>query len=322
MNIENLNPASLHIPVLLPQVLEALKPREGGKYLDATLGMGGHARAILSSAENSLLCGLDRDEFALKMAELRLSEFGNRVSFFHLPFSDFPEALSELGWEGVDGALADLGVSSWQLDNAERGFSFLNNGPLDMRMNPMPNQKSAAEIVNRSNFDELKNIIAIYGEEPQAGRIAKKIIEERQKAPIIETGRLAEIVKAAYPQAWRRNSRRHPATRTFQALRIAVNGELEQLESFLKQILHFLNPGARLVIISFHSLEDRIVKNVMRAWAKGCICPPSQAICNCGHKPEVKILYKKPIVASEKEIAENPRASSAKLRAIEKLADD
>lgn len=320
MDIEKLDPASLHIPVLLPQVLQALQPRKDGKYLDATLGMGGHAKAVLESAENSRLCGLDRDSFALEMARLRLGAFGERVSFFHSPFSEFPAALAKLGWEGLDGALADLGVSSWQLDNSERGFSFLENGPLDMRMNPEPGQKSAADIVNHASFDELKNIIAMYGEDPQAGRIARKIVEERQKAPIRETGRLAEIVKAAYPAAWRHTSRRHPATRTFQALRIVVNNELGQLESFLDQILSYLKPGGRLALISFHSLEDRIVKNTMRKWASGCLCPPSQAVCSCGHKPEVKILYKKPLIATESEIEENPRASSAKLRAVEKLA--
>lgn len=315
-----MDPASLHIPVLLPQTLEALDPRPDCKYLDATLGMGGHARAILEKAPGSRLCGLDRDEKALELAKIRLREFGDRVHFFHLPFASFPEALEKLKWERVDGALADIGVSSFQLDTPGRGFSFLEDGPLDMRMNPEPGRKSAADIVNGAPFDELKNIIALYGEDPQAGRIAKKIIEERQREPIRETARLAEIVKAAYPPAWRRKSRRHPATRTFQALRVAVNDELGQLESFLSRILAYLKPGGRLVVISFQSLEDRIVKNFMRRWAQGCLCPPSQVVCDCGHKPEARILYKKPIVATKEEIEENPRSSSAKLRAIEKLA--
>lgn len=191
-----------------------------------------------------------------------------------------------------------------------------------MRMNPEPGQKSAGDLVNSATYDELKNIIALYGEDPQAGRIARKIIDERQREPIRETARLAEIVKAAYPPAWRRKSRRHPATRTFQALRVEVNDELGQLERFLSLILPYLKPGGRLVVISFQSLEDRMVKNFMRRWAQGCLCPPSQAVCVCGHKPEVRILYKKPLVATKEEIEENPRSSSAKLRAIEKLAEN
>lgn len=320
MGNEIIDPASLHEPVLLPQVLEALSPKPGGRYLDATLGMGGHAKAVLEAAEGSALCGLDQDERALELARLRLSGFGDRARFFHLPFASFQEALNELEWGSLDGALADIGVSSFQLDSPERGFSFLENGPLDMRMNPLPGQKTAADIVSRASFDELKNMIAMYGEDPQAGRIAGRIIEERRKAPIKETGRLAEIVKSAYPAAWRRDSRRHPATRTFQALRIAVNDELGQLERFLNGILPYLKPGARLAVITFHSLEDRIVKNTMRRWARSCVCPPSALICSCGHKPEARILYKKPLIADKEEIAKNPRSSSAKLRAAEKLA--
>ncbi len=321
MAIDTSDPSSLHIPVLLPQVLEALNPQPDCKYLDATLGMGGHAQAILKKAEGSQLCGLDRDERALELARIRLQAFGNRVHFFHMPFSRFPEALAQLEWNSIEGALADIGVSSFQLDESERGFSFLEDGPLDMRMNPESDQKSAADIINHFSFDELKNLISLYGEDPQSGRIARRIVEERQKSPIKETVRLAEIVKAAYPAAWRHKARRHPATRTFQALRIAVNDELGQLESFLNNILPYIKVGGRLVIISFHSLEDRIVKNTMRRWAQGCVCPPAQVICTCNHKPEVRILYKKPLVATQEEIAENPRASSAKLRAIEKLAE-
>lgn len=321
MRISETVAAKLHIPVLLPQVLEALQPHSGGRYLDATLGLGGHAEAILKSAAETELCGLDRDGEALQYARERLKAFGSRAHFFHLPFAEVAQALEELSWSEVDGVLADLGISSLQIDKAERGFSFLASGPLDMRMNQDNRGRSAADLVNRMNFDELKKIIQIYGEEPQAGRIAKYIIRERQKSPITDTLQLADIVRNAYPPVWRKKARRHPATRTFQALRIAVNEELAQLERFLNSILAYIKPGGRLAIISFHSLEDRIVKNTMRRWAQACICPPSQPFCNCDHKPEVRILYKKPLVADLMEVAENPRSSSARLRAIEKLAD-
>lgn len=314
------DPAALHIPVLLSQVLDALNPLPDGKYLDATLGLGGHAEAILKKAANSRICGLDRDEEALALARQRLQPFAGRVHYFHLPFSSFPAALQELGWDGIDGALADLGISSMQLDKPDRGFSFLQDGPLDMRMDPSGENKSAAEIVNWAPFEELKNLISLYGEDPQAVKIARHIVNERQSAPIRDTRHLAEVVAGAYPAVWRRKARRHPATRTFQALRIRVNDELGQLESFLSQILPCIKPGGRLVIISFHSLEDRIVKNTMRRWAQGCICPPTQVKCDCGHRPEVRILYKKPLVATGLELEHNPRASSAKLRAVEKLA--
>lgn len=318
-DLENIDPAILHTPVLLPELIEALQPVQNGKYLDATLGLGGHAQAVLGSASGSELCGLDRDLTALELARKRLAEFKDRTHFFHLPFGDFAEALKVLAWDELDGAIADLGISSMQLDWHERGFSFSGDGPLDMRMDAQTGTKSVADLLNSASFTELKNIIALYGEEPQAGRIARRIVEERQKNPLRTTFQLAELVRNAYPAAWRRKARRHPATRTFQALRIAVNQELEQLEFFLKHILAWLKPGGRLVIISFHSLEDRLVKNAMRRWAQGCICPTSQTLCTCEHKAEVKILYKKPICASEAEIALNPRASSAKMRAVEKL---
>lgn len=312
--------SSIHIPVLPEKVLEALAPVPGGHYLDGTLGLGGHAGSILEYAPDSEICALDRDGSALGLARERLARFEHRVHYFHLPFADFPRAIIETGWKSINGAILDLGVSSLQIDTAERGFSFLEKGPLDMRMD-QNGGKSAEYLVNKLPFEELKRIIAEYGEDPQAGRIARRIVEERKIEPFRDTGRLASVVRSAYPAAWRRNSRNHPATRTFQALRLAVNDELGQLERFLAEILKWLAPGGRLAIISFHSLEDRIVKNAMRHWASGCICSKQIPVCVCGHVPEVRILYKKPLTASAEELERNPRASSAKLRAVEKLGD-
>lgn len=313
--------SSIHIPVLPEQVLDALAPVPGGHYLDGTLGLGGHAESILENAPGSEICALDRDGRAIELARERLASFGSRVHYFHLPFADFPRALAETGWKSINGALLDLGVSSLQIDSGERGFSFHEKGPLDMRMDQDGGGKSAEYLVNKLSFEELKKIIAGYGEDPQAGRIARRIVEERKIEPFRDTERLASVVRSAYPAAWRRNSRNHPATRTFQALRLAVNDELGQLERFLAEILKWLVPGGRLAIISFHSLEDRIVKNAMRHWASGCICSKQIPVCVCGHVPEVRILYKKPLTASAEELERNPRASSAKLRAAEKLGD-
>lgn len=310
MDIEQLK--SIHIPVLLPQVLQALSPKAGGLYLDGTLGLGGHASAILEKAPSSSICGLDRDEEALTLAKIRLAQFDKRVHFFHLPFSEYQKALEELGWKGLDGALLDLGVSSLQLDAAKRGFGIRVDGPLDMRMD-QSGFHNAKEFVNRASHTELANCIREYGEDPQAGRIAKFIINARQKKEIETTQELAAIINASYPPAWRRSAKNHPATRTFQAIRIHVNDELGELKKFLSSILHWLLPGARLVIISFHSLEDRIVKHAMRAWAS------VQNQENGKLEPLVKILNKKPVIADAMEIAENPRSASAKLRAVEKL---
>lgn len=309
-----------HIPVLLPETIEALAPREGGRYLDGTLGLGGHSRAILEAAPNSELCGIDRDTLALDMARETLQPFGTRVHLFHARYSQFATCLQELGWSHVDGALVDIGVSSMQLDTEERGFSFHGDGPLDMRMDRDGSGRSAWHLVNRESFDRLKEYIAVMGEDPQAGRIARAIVEARQKSPIDTTAQLAHIVEQAYPPVWRKKARRHPATRTFQALRMATNDELGELERFLDAILQWLPVGGRLVVITFHSLEDRMVKHAMRHWAEGCRCPAHVPVCVCNHKPEVRILYKKPLQAGEAELAANPRASSAKLRAVEKIA--
>ena len=310
--------AALHTPVLLEKSMELLLPREGGRYLDGTVGLGGHAEAILR--HGAWLCGIDRDQSALELASGRLSVFGERVRLFAAPFSEFAHALDELGWGEVDGMLLDIGVSSMQLDTAERGFSFTADGPLDMRMNPEPGKASAWDLVNRERPEILKQIIAEFGEDPQAGRIARCIAEERRKTPIDSTRQLAALVERAYPPVWRAKARNHPATRTFQALRMTVNDELGELRRFLQRALSRLRAGGRLAVISFHSLEDRIVKHAMRQWARDCLCPPHLPRCVCRHVPEARLLTKKPVCASREEVAGNPRASSAKLRAVEKTA--
>lgn len=296
-----------HLPVLRREAVEIVAPAPGGRYLDGTLGLGGHALALLEACGEIEICGLDRDSQALEMAKERLRPYGNRVHFFHSRFSMFPEALRELGWDSVDGALLDLGVSSLQLDRADRGFSFRHNGPLDMRMDQENPGKTAGELVNRAAFEQLKEIFQMYGEDPQAAKIARAIVEARQKAPLENTSGLAELVRMAYPRAWRHNARNHPATRAFQGLRMAVNSEVDELVGFLEQILPWIAPGGKLAIISFHSIEDRIVKHTFRSWAKE------------EGSPLAMPLFKKPIGPSPLEKAENPRAGSAKLRAVQKM---
>lgn len=294
----------IHVPVMLDEVLSGLSPKPGGFYLDGTLGLGGHAEAILSAAPESRLCGIDQDGEALALAKERLAEFGSRARLFHLRYADFEQALADLAWDSLNGVLLDLGVSSLQLDSPERGFGFREFGPLDMRMNRESGENGAWRVVNRASYGELRDLFATLGEDPQSGRIAKLIVGERQKAPIDDTIRLAKIIRDAYPPAWRKNARRHPATRAFQALRMAVNDELGQLERFLAKIPAWLAPGARIIIISFHSLEDRLVKHAMRNWAKA---------------GEFEIIRKKPLAPAQAEIDANPRARSAKLRIAEKL---
>ncbi len=311
-----------HVPVLLHEVLDALDPQPGGRYLDGTLGLGGHAEAVLRRAgEGARLVGLDRDGEALELARERLAPFGDRVSLAQNSYSRFGDVLGELGWDLVDGVLLDLGVSSLQLDEAERGFSFLHDGPLDMRMGGAFGAAPAASLVNKGSFERLKRVIARYGEEPLAGRIVRAILEARRQAPIETTGRLAAIVEQAYPAKMRAKARNHPATRTFQALRMEVNQELDELQAFLGDIPAHVRAGGRIVIISFHSLEDRIVKRAFRAEAKGCICPPRQPLCTCGRLPRLEILTKKPVMATEAEMEANPRARSAKMRAARRLDD-
>ncbi len=249
----------------------------------------------------------------------RLEEFPGRAHTFHAPFSRFEDALANLGWTELDGATLDLGVSSLQLDEAERGFSFCADGPLDMRMDAASGMDSAKTLVNRAHFEELKRIIRDYGDEPLAGRIARAILRTREQAEIATTSRLAEIVARAYPPDRRREARNHPATRTFMALRMAVNHELEELETFLERIVRYLKPGARVAIISFHSAEDREVKESFRYWAKGCRCPAEQFVCTCDRTPVLRVLTKKPQLPTQAEVDRNPRSRSAKLRVAERL---
>lgn len=310
--------AAIHIPVLLKQTIELLSPRSGGRYLDGTIGLGGHAGAILDAGNGIELCGLDRDRQALEIARERLARHGDRVHFFHQCFSGFANSLQSLGWSALDGALVDIGVSSMQLDDGGRGFSFREDAPLDMRMDATSTERTAAEIVNSEPLAWLREKIALYGEEPCAERIAGQIVRAREQKPITTTRELAAIVESAYPARWRKNARNHPATRTFQALRILVNRELDELDSFLRQIVSYLRPGGRLLVISFHSLEDRMVKQAMKKYSGSGSGPLRDRTIA---KPVARLLCKKPLVADAEELAQNPRAASAKLRALEKMAD-
>ena len=320
--------SATHIPVLLNEVLDSLDPRPGRRYLDGTLGLAGHSSALMErSGGKALLCGLDRDPQALSRAAERLAPYGSACRLLSSEYASFCSALDSIGWDTVDGILLDIGVSSLQLDVDDRGFSLHANAPLDMRMDmgSIPHDgrpawlESAYTVVNLADATVLRNIIESYGEDPMAQRIAQAICTARKEAPIETTGQLADIVWHAYPAKWRAQSRNHPATRTFQAIRMAVNDELGQLERFLDAVLPRLSVGGRLAIITFHSLEDRIVKQRFRMWSSDCICPPHLPRCVCGHKAEVKLLTKKPIVPSREELLRNPRSSSSKLRVIEKL---
>ena len=319
--------ASKHIPVLKEEVLacfaplEDLQPGRPLRFLDGTLGLGGHSEAILTAHPGCRLLGLDRDTEALSLACARLAPFGERFHSAHCTFSSLISALDAAGWDRVDGALIDIGVSSMQLDEGERGFSVHSDGPLDMRMDPQSSSPSARDLVNTWDQKKLRDAIASLGEDPLADRIARAICQARERAPITTTGALAAIVEGAYPPAWRAKARHHPATRTFQALRMTVNDELGELSRFLDDILPRLSVGGRLCVITFHSLEDRMVKQRMRSWSQGCQCPPHVTVCRCHHVPEVRLLSKKPLTANDAELAANPRASSAKLRACEKLCD-
>ena len=307
-----------HAPVLLHECIEALDIKPDGIYLDGTLGGAGHSREIASRlSEHGMLIGVDRDPAALQAAGERLSTAKARILLVHENFQNLRDILNQAGVERIDGMLFDLGVSSPQLDEAERGFSYMNDAPLDMRMNP-EDRLSAYEVVNDWPQEELKRILFEYGEERYAPLIAAAIVRERAKKPIETTLELAGIIRSAMPaQALR--EKQHPAKRSFQAIRIAVNDELGAVERMMEAAPDLLNPGGRLAVITFHSLEDRIVKNAMQTAAKGCICPPSFPVCVCGRKPSVRILTKKPITSQPEELDENPRARSAKLRVAEKL---
>ena len=316
-------PAGLHISVLGPETVEFFPLRDGAVYLDGTLGLGGHASLLLERLKaagiaNARVIGLDRDARALDLARERLSPYGDMVVTAQAKFSEFAGVLDELGIAELDGALVDLGVSSLQLDTPERGFSFFHDGPLDMRMNPDMGQ-SAETLVNKASRDRLRTIIAEYGEDPMAAKIAAAIEDARSRAPITGTLELARIVENAYPPKWRATARNHPATRTFQALRIAVNEELRELEEFLEGIVARLRTGGRVAAITFHSLEDRMDKHFFRDRATACACPPGQAVCRCGHKPSLRMITKKALEPTRTEVAANPRSSCAKLRVAEKL---
>ena len=300
------------------EVLEWLAPRPGGIYLDGTVGGGGHARLILEASQpGGRLIGLDRDPAALAAAAVALHPFGARATLRTGSFAELGRHLAELGIPQIDGILLDLGVSSHQLDTAERGFSFREDGPLDMRMDPLQ-PLTAAGLLASAEADELKRIFRDYGEERWAGRIAREIVRTREDQPLVRTGQLAELVCRAVPGG-HRPQRIHPATRVFQALRIAVNGELDALQEGLAAALGHLLPGGRLVVISFHSLEDRLVKQGFRAAASTCQCPPRLPVCSCGIKPQVKVLTSRGVRPAEAEVMANPRARSAVLRAVERL---
>jgi len=307
-----------HVPVMAEEVLRFLEPHSGGIYLDGTLGGGGHARLILeATAPDGILVGLDRDAAALNAAAKGLAGFGARAMLRQGNYSELSGHLATLGITALDGVLLDLGVSSHQLDSPERGFSFREDGPLDMRMNPAEGL-TAATVIAEAEADDLKRIFREYGEERWAGRIAREIVATRQAQPIQTTLQLADLVSRVVPRS-KGPQRIHPATRVFQALRIHVNGELDNLRLGLDAAVGKLKDGGRLVVISFHSLEDRIVKQAFRAHATGCICPPRLAVCTCGKTPVARLLTRKGMRASVAEIENNPRARSAVMRAIEKL---
>jgi 16S rRNA (cytosine1402-N4)-methyltransferase len=305
-----------HTSVLIQESMGLLKPRPGERYLDGTLGGGGHAEEILlRSSPDGRVLGLDWDEDAVNAAGQRLSRFGDRLTLRRANFDQARDILTDINWGQVDGVLLDLGVSSHQFDAAERGFSFQASAPLDMRMDRRQ-RLTALEIVNSFPETEIAKIISDYGEEPRARRIAAAIATERKDRAIETTNDLADLIVRV---KGKRSRAHHPATQTFQALRIAVNRELETLKRFLEYGYKLLQPGGRMVIISFHSLEDRLVKTAFRKWSEQCICPPRTLNCECGWSQKARRLTRKPIIASAEEVRANPRARAAKLRAVVRL---
>lgn len=301
-----------HLPVLYKEIIHALQPKAGGRYIDGTLGAGGHSAGVLeASAPTGEVLAFDLDPQAIQIARARLASFGERIHIIQASYVEMADGAVRLGWQAVDGIILDLGVSSMQLDTAGRGFSFLQDAPLDMRFNPNASL-SAADLVNSLPEDELADILFRYGEERQSRRIARAIAQHR---PITTTRQLADLVLKTIGK----RERIHPATRVFQALRIAVNNELEAVEKVLPIAIGLLRPGARLAVISFHSLEDRIVKETFRRESIDCLCPPRQPVCTCGHRASIQPVTRKPVEASEPEIQENSRVRSAKLRVVEKL---
>ena len=306
-----------HKPVLLRECIEGLNIRPDGIYVDGTLGRAGHSREIVSQLTTGRLICIDRDQAALDAAPGRLEGHMDKVTLVHGNFGDIASILDDLNVPAVDGMLFDLGVSSPQLDDGSRGFSYLQDAPLDMRMDQSA-ALTAYDVVNGWSQEELKRILWQYGEERYSGLIAAAIVRRRADKPVETTGELADIIRGAMPAKAQRE-KQHPAKRSFQAIRIAVNDELGEVERMLDSALPRLNPGGRLAVISFHSLEDRLVKTAYAGWAKGCTCPPDFPVCVCGKKPQIRLVGKKPIVAGEEELGENPRARSAKLRVAEKL---
>ena len=303
-----------HLPVLLDEVLALLVPdgRAPARVIDGTLGAGGHSAALLEAGAGEVL-GLDVDPQALGDARRTLAPFGQRAQVIHASYATITEQAAALGWQGVDAILLDLGVSSMQFDTPERGFSFRHDAPLDMRFDPTGDRPTAAGLVNILDADELADLFWRYGEERESRRIARALVKGR---PFQTTSELAAAIERASPR--RHDDRIHPATRVFQALRIAVNDELGVVEATLPEAIDLLRPGGRLAVISFHSLEDRLVKDAFRLAATDCICPPHIPICVCGHVAAVELLTRKPITAKDAEMAANPRSRSAKLRAVEK----
>lgn len=305
-----------HKPVLLEECLDALAIRPDGIYLDGTLGRAGHSLEILRRLTTGRLIGIDRDMTAIEAARERLAAFSDRVTLVHSNFSELGSVLQQLDVDGIDGMLFDLGVSSPQLDEAQRGFSYMQDAPLDMRMDATATL-DAYEVVNTWSGEELKRILRDYGEERYAAQIARAIVRAREQNPVATTLELVEVIRSAMPAAALRE-KQHPAKRSFQAIRIAVNGELDALPPMLEAATKGLRPGGRLAVITFHSLEDRIVKQTMRQLATGCTCPSEFPVCVCGNKPKLELVSRKPIVSGAAELEENPRARSAKLRVAQR----
>lgn len=306
-----------HRPVLLEECIEGLNIRDDGIYVDGTAGGGGHSFEIASRLTTGKLIAIDQDEAAIAAAGARLAPFGDRAVVVRSNFSALSHVLDELKIEKIDGMLLDLGVSSYQLDTPERGFSYQSNAPLDMRMDRR-SVLTAYDVVNTYSEENLKKILFNYGEERFAPKIAAKIVEERAKKPIETTAQLSELIKAAMPAAAKEGGH-HPAKRSFQAIRIEVNSELDVIAPAINAAVERMNKGGRIAVITFHSLEDRIVKQTFATLATGCTCPKSLPVCICNHKPKIKCITKKPILPGEREMEENPRARSAKLRVAEKL---
>lgn len=307
------DPVTPHLPVLYQPSIDALQPHDGGRYVDATIGAGGHASGILAgSSPSGLLLGMDRDEIALAIAREKLAGFEDRVFLRHSSYVNMETEVGNLGWTDVDGILMDLGLSSMQLDTPERGFSFRTDNPLDMRFDPTSGI-SASDLINTTREEEISRILWEYGEEPKSRQIAAAIIRNR---PVTTTGQLAGLVARVYGP---RRGEHHPATRTFQAVRIAVNDELGGLQKILPVAIRLLKQGGRLAIITFHSLEDRMVKQFFQRESHDCLCPPNQPVCTCGHKAVIRLVQRKPVCPTEEEIKRNPRSRSAKLRIAEKL---